>query len=77
MRVTLGPGLQDEIAATGWLDTGDLGYLLDGFMYVSGGIIDMIIVFITLMYDIEFFDVLLEQEINFGDAIGFVLVQER
>ncbi|MBD4427612.1 AMP-binding protein, partial [Xanthomonas citri pv. citri] len=32
------PVSQKDIQSTGWLDTGDLGYLLDGYLYVTGRI---------------------------------------
>ncbi|TMQ79005.1 hypothetical protein FGG80_26795, partial [Escherichia coli] len=35
---------QDEIASTGWLDTGELGYRLEGYLDVTGRIKELIII---------------------------------
>src|SRR5918999_5781182 len=37
------PGATDELVRNGWLDTGDLGYLDDGELYVTGRVKDLII----------------------------------
>jgi acyl carrier protein len=37
------PGATDELIRNGWLDTGDLGYLDDGELYVTGRVKDLII----------------------------------
>jgi 1-acyl-sn-glycerol-3-phosphate acyltransferase len=37
------PGATDELLRNGWLDTGDLGYLDDGELYVTGRVKDLII----------------------------------
>lgn len=69
---------QDEIAATGWLDTGDLGYLLDDYLYVTGRIKDLIIIRGRNIWpqDIEYIAEQ-EPEIHSGDAIAFVTAQEK
>lgn len=72
------PVSQKEIQSTGWLDTGDLGYLLDGCLYVTGRIKDLIIIRGRNIWpqDIEYIAEQ-EPEIHSGDAIAFVTSQER
>ncbi len=72
------PGFARQIAATGWLDTGDLGYLLDGYLYVTGRIKDLIIIRGRNIWpqDIEYIAEQ-EPEIHSGDAIAFVTAQEK
>jgi acyl-CoA synthetase (AMP-forming)/AMP-acid ligase II len=38
------PGLTADIIRHGWLDTGDLGFLHDGHLYISGRLKDLIII---------------------------------
>lgn len=72
------PVSQKEIQSTGWMDTGDLGYLLDGCLYVTGRIKDLIIIRGRNIWpqDIEYIAEQ-EPEIHSGDAIAFVTSQER
>jgi len=69
---------QRDIKSTGWMDTGDLGYLLNGYLYVTGRIKDLIIIRGRNIWpqDIEY---IAEQkpEIHSGDAIAFVTSQEQ
>jgi len=64
---------QKEIQTTGWLDTGDLGYLLNGCLYVTGRKKDLIIIRGRNIWpqDIEYVAES-EPEIRSGDAIAFV-----
>ncbi len=64
---------QEEIQTTGWMDTGDLGYLLDGYLYVTGRKKDLIIIRGRNIWpqDIEYVAES-EPEIRSGDAIAFV-----
>lgn len=74
----LDPVSQKEIQSTGWMDTGDLGYLLGGYLYVTGRIKDLIIIRGRNIWpqDIEYIAEQ-EPEIHSGDAIAFVTSQER
>lgn len=69
---------QREIKSTGWMDTGDLGYLLNGYLYVTGRIKDLIIIRGRNIWpqDIEYIAEQ-EPEIHSGDAIAFVTSQEQ
>ncbi|MDX6842068.1 fatty acyl-AMP ligase [Hafnia paralvei] len=69
---------QRDIKSTGWMDTGDLGYLLNGHLYVTGRIKDLIIIRGRNIWpqDIEYIAEQ-EPEIHSGDAIAFVTSQEQ
>lgn len=69
---------QQQIKAQGWMDTGDLGYLLDGNLYVTGRKKDLIIIRGRNIWpqDIEYVAES-EPEIRSGDAIAFVTTQEH
>lgn len=64
---------QEQIKATGWMDTGDLGYLLNGNLFVTGRKKDLIIIRGRNIWpqDIEYVAES-EPEIRSGDAIAFV-----
>jgi fatty-acyl-CoA synthase len=64
---------QQMIKATGWMDTGDLGYLSGGNLYVTGRKKDLIIIRGRNIWpqDIEYVAEA-EPEIHAGDAIAFV-----
>lgn len=69
---------QQKIQATGWMDTGDLGYLLNGYLYVTGRKKDLIIIRGRNIWpqDIEYVAEQ-EPEIHSGDAIAFVTHQDH
>ncbi len=69
---------QQRIQETGWMDTGDLGYLLQGNLYVTGRKKDLIIIRGRNIWpqDIEYVAEQ-EPEIHSGDAIAFVTPQDR
>ncbi|TKI04712.1 fatty acyl-AMP ligase [Martelella alba] len=64
---------QQQIQVTGWMDTGDLGYLSEGGLYVTGRKKDLIIIRGRNIWpqDIEYVAES-EPEIRFGDVIAFV-----
>ena len=64
---------QQKIQASGWMDTGDLGYLHQGYLFVTGRKKDLIIIRGRNIWpqDIEYVAEQ-EPEIHSGDAIAFV-----
>lgn len=69
---------QQEIQAKGWMDTGDLGYLLNGCLFVTGRKKDLMIIRGRNIWpqDIEYIAEL-EPEIHSGDAIAFVTAHDQ
>ncbi|MFK8257623.1 fatty acyl-AMP ligase [Erwinia sp. AnSW2-5] len=69
---------QQEIKSTGWMDTGDLGYLLNGCLFITGRRKDLIIIRGRNIWpqDIEYIAEL-EPEIHSGDAIAFVTAHDQ
>ncbi|KGD73774.2 acyl-CoA synthetase [Tatumella morbirosei] len=67
------PVTQKQIQTTGWMDTGDLGYQSEGYLYVTGRKKDLIIIRGRNIWpqDIEYVAES-EPEIHAGDAIAFV-----
>ncbi|WP_133843449.1 fatty acyl-AMP ligase [Erwinia rhapontici] len=69
---------QQEIQSKGWMDTGDLGYLLNGCLFVTGRKKDLMIIRGRNIWpqDIEYIAEL-EPEIHSGDAIAFVTAHDQ
>lgn len=69
---------QRQIQTQGWMDTGDLGYLLNGNLFVTGRKKDLIIIRGRNIWpqDIEYIAES-EPEIRSGDAIAFTITQEH
>ena len=69
---------QHEIQSKGWMDTGDLGYLLNGCLFVTGRKKDLMIIRGRNIWpqDIEYIAEL-EPEIHSGDAIAFVTAHDQ
>ncbi len=70
------PESQAQLQASAWLDTGDLGYLHEGNLYVTGRTKDLIIIRGRNIWpqDIELIAEA-EPDVRPGDAIAFVAVQ--
>ncbi|WP_445676827.1 fatty acyl-AMP ligase [Pseudomonas capeferrum] len=70
------PESQAQLQAKQWLDTGDLGYLLDGNLYVTGRTKDLIIIRGRNIWPQDIEHVAEgEPDVRPGDAIAFVTAQ--